>query len=352
MSEKPDALNAGQLQNRFVFFTALLLLLAGISAFGQPGRYRVVFYNVENLWDTFDDPEKQDEEFLPEGERRWNDTKMYRKLENIAKVIIGAGGWEPPVAVGLCEVENRYVLDQLTGRTALSRIGYSVIHFESPDKRGIDVALLYRPGLFKPDTAFPVRITFPFDSGSFTRDILYVKGRVAGSPTIHIFVNHWPSRYGGYMETRPKRAVAAQTLRHMTDSLLSVDSLCRILIMGDLNDTPQDESVAAILGVKPWPDFSANNLTGLISAGTGFPGTIRSGAGWMVFDQIIISKGLADTTSLFYADPSSAMIYHEEFLLQPDERFGGVKPFRTYSGFRYLGGFSDHLPVMVDLILK
>ncbi len=171
----------------------------------QESHFRVMFYNVENLFDTKDDSLTSDEEFLPDGDRHWNTNKFYKKLNNIYKVILGVGEWNPPAIVALCEIENRFVLNQLVYQTPLKKFDYKVVHFESPDRRGIDVAMLYRKELFHVDTAFPIQINFPFDENSKTRDILYVKGSFDKKDTIHFFINHWPSRYGGYMQTKPKR---------------------------------------------------------------------------------------------------------------------------------------------------
>jgi hypothetical protein len=171
-----------------------LTLLITTQVNCQQAHFRVMFYNVENLFDTFDDTLTRDEEFLPEGDRHWNSNKFYKKLNNIYKVILNVGEWNPPAIVGLCEIENRFVLNQLVYETPLKKFDYKVIHFDSPDRRGIDVGLLYRKDAFRKDTAYVFPINFPFNSNSKTRDILYVKGSFGDLDTVHIFINHWPSR--------------------------------------------------------------------------------------------------------------------------------------------------------------
>lgn len=344
------------------FIALIVLIILQPPLYGQENpqpekseTLRVVFYNVENLFDTFDDPLTNDDEFLPEAGRRWDNKRFYKKLNNICRVIIGIGEWSPPGIIGLCEIENRFVLNQLVTKTPLSKFNYQVIHFESQDYRGIDVAMLYRPIAFKPDTSFGVSLNFPFDEASRTRDILYVKGRPVNGDTLHIFVNHWPSRYGGYLETKPKREYAAEVLRRKVDSLIRIEPSCRIIIMGDFNDNPTDESLSKILDAQPQgSEKGDNDLVNLM-----FPfikgnrtGTLKFRESWDVFDQIIVTRSLLDVSGTTCIDPPEATIFDAEFLLEEDLRWGGLRPFRTYNGFSYLGGYSDHLPVFINLKLS
>ena len=154
-----------------------------------------MFYNTENLFDPVDDSLTADEEYTPTGMRGWTFTKFMLKIRNISKVVLAVGGWDPPDIIGFCEVENRWVLKELTTQTPLKNFGYTIVHYESPDPRGIDVALIYRPDKFKVLNAEPIHIRFPFDTASRTRDILFVKGTVSGGDTLNIFVNHWPSKF-------------------------------------------------------------------------------------------------------------------------------------------------------------
>ena len=308
---------------------------------------RVMFYNVENLFDTFNDSLTADEEYVPEGMRGWNVTRFNKKLINITKVLVGVGGWMPPDLIGLCEVENRYVLYALTHDTPLAGFGLRVVHHESPDPRGIDVALLYRPEKFRVLQQFPISVRFPFDTASRTRDILFVKGIAVNTDTLNIFVNHWPSKFGGATATIPKRNYVASVLRKHTDSLLAVNPNANILIMGDLNDSPYDESVSKVLGAKMdsvnlQPDDLYDMLAG---AGISWKkGTIKFREEWETIDHMIVSRPLLEHTT-----PHAMQIYDEPFLLQDDEAWFGKKPFRTYYGAKYIGGFSDHLPVYMDI---
>jgi len=314
--------------------------------------FRIVFYNVENLFDVFDDPLKNDDEFLPKGPRKWDNRRFYKKLNNIYRVLISIGEWDPPGIVGMCEIENRFVINQLLSKTPLSRFDYQLIHFESPDFRGIDVALLYRPIHFRPDTSFIIPLYFPFDPGATTRDILYAKGRLLNEDTLHVFVNHWPSRYGGYLETKPKREYAAGLLRQKVDSLLKCQPLCHIVIMGDFNDNPLDQSISKTLAAED--KLPADHLNGLINLMLPFTqgnpkGTLKFRENWDIFDQFIVTGSLLRDSCKTFIDPPAAFIFDAEFLMENDHRWGGIRPFRTYNGFSYQGGYSDHLPVYINL---
>jgi hypothetical protein len=308
-----------------------------------------MFYNVENLFDTQNDPEKNDEEFLPDGNRRWTNTRFLQKINHISQVIVAAGEGDYPSVIGLSEIENQDVLESLLFHTSLGKLDYQVIHKESPDNRGIDVAFLYRKTRFKPlfFEAVPVKNTK--DDKFKTRDILYVKGLI-GSDTIHFFVNHWPSKSGGIGATKPLRALAASTLRLKTDSLLNLNKNCNIIIMGDFNDTPSDVSVKDVLGAKsPNEINSSNALYNLaIPLAIKGKGTNKFQGKWSLIDQIIVSGNLLNGNRL-KTSTGLFQIFSPDFLLENDETYLGKKPFRTYSGFKYNGGFSDHLPVLLDL---
>ena len=316
---------------------------------------RIVFYNTENLFDPFDDSLTNDNEYTPLGMRGWTYKKFQKKLINISKVFLGIGGWEAPEIIGMCEVENSFVLYKLITDTPLSKIGYKIIHKDSPDPRGIDVAMIYRPDKFKPVMYKAIPIRFPNDPNGRTRDILYVKGLVMGKDTLHVLINHWPSRYGGYAATRPKRAFVASVLRHTTDSLMQAVPNARIVIMGDFNDEPTDESITKVLLARS--DSAHLDSTDLFNMMYRLSGNWRSGSNkfrenWSLIDQIIVSSALLHNRSGLYANASGAHIYNAPFLLMEDKTYFGEKPFRTYLGPRYLGGFSDHLPVYFDIYLK
>jgi len=307
---------------------------------------RVMFYNVENLFDPRDDSITSDDEYQPGGMRGWTSNRLKQKQINISKVVLAVGGWEPPDMIGLCEVENFRVLYGLVNYTPLKNFGYRIIHYESPDPRGIDVALLYRPEKFRVLQSTPIRISFPFDTASRTRDILFVKGIACKRDTLNIFVNHWPSKFGGAMATIPKRNYVASVVRKFSDSLLAVNSNANILIMGDLNESPYEEGVSKVLQAKMDSiNLGPKDLYNML-AGAGIAwnkGTIKFREEWETIDHMIVSRPL-----LSYTTPHSLQIFSAPFLLQDDEAWFGKKPFRTYYGAKYIGGFSDHLPVYMD----
>ena len=337
--------------NSFSFF--LLFLLVSFHSFSQksPAKFSVMFYNTENLFDPNDADLPGDDEFTPAGDRHWTYKRLDAKLLHISKVILSASGWQPPGLVGLCEIENRNVLERLTKQTPLASIPYQIIHKESPDHRGIDVAMLYNTEQFYPLEYKYYPLKLPNDSVLATREILYVSGIVMGTDTLHLFFNHWPSRYSGLLETRPIRDVAARLLKQKVDELFKKYRSPKIIIMGDFNDQPSDESITKYLVAKT-PDNAVKpkelyNLS--FQWMKNDIGTLKYQSQWSVFDQIIVSGALLKKGQGLYTQPDDAQIVNKPFLLEKDTRYGGVQPFRTYIGFRYQGGFSDHLPVLIQL---
>lgn len=327
-----------------------LILISGLfflttsAQRSENSSVKIMFYNVENLLDPLDDPATADDEFLPEGMRNWTEKRFIQKIDNIAKVIVAAGAWEPVDLIGLCEVENLYVLERLVTHPLLKSSGYGIIHKESPDHRGMDVALLYRRSVFFPQyySALPIREK----TGEIlpTREILHVEGKFAGGQVYHLFINHWPSRYGGLMETRENRILAASCLKQLTDSLQKMDDKSNIICMGDFNDQPQDESLSETLGASLIREGSSTLVNLSADWAKEKIGTIKHEHEWAIFDQFIVTENLRARCDAF--------IYSEKFLLEEDRRFSGFKPFRTYVGFKYNGGFSDHLPVLLKLNLE
>jgi len=314
---------------------------------------RIAFYNVENLFDVYDDTLKNDDAFTPEGKRAWTKKRFYKKINNLYKTIAGIGEWTPPEIIGLCEVENRAVLTQLIKYTPLKKYNYKIIHFESPDVRGIDVALLYRSDKVNPVFFKNIQVNFDFDSTLKTRDILYVKALLFDIDTVHFFVNHWPSRYSGYNATVPKRKAAALVLRDKVDSLFALNAKANIIIMGDFNDEPERESLSVVLKAKT--DTLGINSSDLVNLmyqyqNNSYIGTIKRENSWSVFDQFICSGALFKGQNGLSVRNSQANIFTEKFLFLDDDKYFGKKLFRTYLGFKYLGGYSDHLPIFLDLI--
>ena len=315
----------------------------------QTKTFRLMFYNVENYFDSFDDTLTNDNEFLPEGIRNWNYSRFLKKRNNIYKTILAVGAWEPPAIIGLCEIENRFVLNQLVYETPFAQFDYRIVHEESPDRRGIDVALLFNPKVFKVLNHQTIAINFPFAPETKTRDILYVKGLVFGKDTLHVFVNHWPSRYGGELSSRPKRVFVAQQLAKNIDTILQENKEAAIVVMGDFNDYPFNQSIKEEL--KAGKDARKNRLLNLMPEKGFSIGTNKYGGEWGILDQIMVSPVLLLRDKPIFVD-GEAQIYNADFLLQEDVKFLGKMPFRTFFGMKYNGGFSDHLPVFVDFDIK
>lgn len=321
------------------------LLIPALSFSQNSESILIVSYNVENLFDYYDDPETLDEEFLPGGVRRWTKSRFEQKCRRIYQALAATANPNFPTIIGLCEIENQYVLDQLLRLTPLGNMGYRSVHKESPDRRGIDVALLYREHLFEPITYKTIPVIDPYNESFKTRDILYVSG-ILCSDTVHFFVNHWPSKYGGAVDTKPLRELAAKTLKMMTDSILNENSNGKLILMGDFNDAPADESVEKVLGAKNYKDPSGASILNLFYDEKG---SNKYQNKWEPIDQIMVSNTLlADSLPKV----ASWGVFEASFLLTDDKNYLGKKPFRTYNGFRYEGGFSDHLPVFLTLQIR
>jgi endonuclease/exonuclease/phosphatase family metal-dependent hydrolase len=338
------------MKTNFIFIVFLFIIL-NTRAQNNDLEYSVLFYNVENLFDVENDSLTNDDEFTFEGERHWNYKKLNKKLQNTAKAIVGSSGWELPVLIGLCEIENRYVLDKLVNEAPLIPAAYKIIHKESPDSRGIDVALLYQSGLFYPLEYEYYPLVQDNNKILNTREILYVAGIVNGIDTLHVFINHWPSRYSGVMETRDLRNRAAQLLRSKIDLVLSENINSKVIILGDFNDQPNDESIRKHLNTELLnADALTTKLYNLSGEWMGNnTGTLKYQSQWFIYDQIIVSGALLTSTMGLYTETAWAEICNLPFLLETDATNGGVKPKRTYYGYKYNGGFSDHLPVKLRL---
>ena len=309
---------------------------------------RLMFYNVENFFDTVKDPSINDRDFTPEGSMRWTLNRYTYKRDNIFRVIANVGEWDPPALVGLCEIENRGVLDDLVKNTPLAKYPYRIVHMESPDLRGIDVALLYRSDYLNCTNQQFIRIRFS-DNRKRTRDILYATLCTTGGDTLHVFVNHWPSRSGGVRQSEPGRMLAASLVRQKVDSIFSRNSLAKIVVTGDLNDTPLDKSLTA--GLQALNDTSRTKPAALFNL-TAYKtkestGTIKYQGRWAIYDHMIVSGGLLRGS--LRTEVERCHIFRADYLFEPDKRYHGVKPFRTYIGLRYNNGFSDHLPVYLDI---
>jgi hypothetical protein len=337
---------------RILFIVGLLLPLL-LS--GQESRdgLRFVFYNVENLFDPFNDSLTADEEFLPGGIRGWTWKKFEDKVNRIHKVLMALGGWEPPELIGLCEVENYFVLHWLVNETPMRKHEYRIIHRDSPDPRGIDVALLYRPGFFLPVGYHYYPVPVRDSHRDPTRDILYVKGIIHGGDPLHLLINHWPSRWGGVLESRPERLAAARVLRNILDSLMLADKQSRILVAGDFNDEVTDIPLRDVLGVQyPINDCRDDRLYFPCDGPVPGPsGSLKYLGRWYRFDLILVNGTLLQDQGLCVGK-NGYRVFSPTFLLEEDPQWLGCRPFRTYRGYRYRGGFSDHLPVFIDIYTK
>lgn len=346
--------------NRILTMTFIFLLTTFFTLKSQV-NFRVMSYNVENLFDTVDNPEKEDNEYLPDGNRHWTNGRYYHKLQQIAKVISAAGEWSTPALVGLCEVENDSVLLHLLNRTPLRQQHYRYCMTHGEDTRGINTALLYQRDQFGHigHTEYPV--IFSRNKHKQTRNILHVWGKLVTSDTLDVFVCHFPSRYGGEKESEPDRFDAARTLRRLCDSLFHCRQTSRIIIMGDFNDTPEDKSTQQILAAHAFNPKQPGNYTDSTQTlynlyadphTLNHPGSHKYQGEWSQLDQIILSGSLLDPNSSIHLVPKSNRIFNASFLLTPDKTWHGVRPKRTFYGFKYEAGYSDHLPLITDFLLS
>lgn len=314
-------------------------------------QFRVMEYNVENLFDCRHDSLKNDKEFLPESPKGWSYNRYQDKLKKIAKVILAASHEQVPDLVGLCEVENEYCLDGLTRYSPLRDAGYCYVMTNSPDERGVDVALLYQPATFRLIGSQYISIPYKEINRRPTRDILHVTGRVVSGDTLDVFVCHMPSRSGGEVKSEPYRLFTARHLRQAADSVMRVRKTPHVIIMGDFNDYPSNRSIAEVLGaVKPGRKIQKTTLYNLMDGKEG--GTYRYRGEWGILDHMIVNGMMLNKKSRIRTNYKEARILTFPFLLEEDERYGGDTPYRTYWGKRYHGGYSDHLPIAVDLYIK
>ncbi len=303
------------------------------------------FYNVENLFDTIDNQYTIDEQFLPDSEKKWNSQKYKEKQENLSKVI-SSFDKELPLFLGLAEIENKLVLEDLINQKLLQKGNYGIVHAESPDKRGIDIGLIYRKDYMKVLNSENIEISLESDPDFATRDIVYVHAELKEKDEVHIFLNHWSSRRGGEKETEHKRVKAATVLREKVDALLKKDPMTKIVIMGDFNDYPTNNSVYKTLRAKGTPDFENGQLFNMAyqlqKEGVG---TYNYRGDWGMLDQMIVSNGLYSPDKGVKVAHDKCLILQKDWMMYTDKKYGDRKPSRSYGGPNYFGGYSDHLPV-------
>jgi len=308
----------------------------------------IMTYNVENLFDTQHDTLKNDYDFLPQSEKQWNTERYHKKVNDVMRTIVSAGEeGEWPMLVGLCEVENDYVLKSMTELSRYKRLGYGYVHYESPDARGIDVALLYRKEMFTPLLSRPVGVELPDDKP--TRDLLYVCGTLKDGTLLHVIQTHMPSRRGGTIVTEKNRMSVAEKIKVITDSIFAIDQNAAIVIMGDMNDNPDDQAIRETLGVMPVGGsvYESGRLYNL--CWDGFPmddaqkGSYKHAGEWETLDQIIVSGALLNGGAKIQVN-GKAEVFSPWWL-----KNGEGAPKRTYLGNSYQGGTSDHFPVRAIL---
>ncbi len=316
---------------------------------------RIAFWNVENFFDPFVDSTKTYNAFTEDGAQHWTKSRFYKKRNNIYKAILAMSENRPLGILGMCEVENEYVLRAIFEQTPLKKHHYRWVHYEGPDRRGIDPAIVYSLDHFQLVESAVFPYYNPEDTAYHSRDILYAKFIDKHDDTLHVFVNHWPSRYSGELETVGSRSCSASILRAKVDSIIAAAPegyQPKVIIMGDLNDSPTDPSVYDVLKARHPSEMEEGCLINLFgkNAGLGFEGTLKHQADWQIFDQIIVTPNVMEEGEGLRYLEGSARIFHADFMLEDDEAYHGKKLFRTYIGPRYVGGFSDHLPVYIDLI--
>ncbi len=342
------------MKRKIYSLAVLLMLFVTLSATAQEKRYEVYgvgFYNLENLFDTIHDYGKNDYEYLPDGTNKWGTLKYTNKLKNMATVLNEMATDVIPVgmaAVGVSEVENSRVLEDLVNHEVLAPRGWDFVHIEGPDKRGVDCALLYNPQLFKPvNSKLAPYTTEDNDTTYKTRGFLIVSGEMGGE-LVHIIVNHWPSRYA----SSPARERAGVLVRDLKDSLLAEMPESRVIIMGDMNDDPDDKSLKTCLGALRDKD-DVENATDLYNPWWDIlrrrgHGTLKYRGKWNLFDQVILSGNLVNndrsTLELYKTE-----IFSRNYLFQQEGRYKG-NTLRTHAGGVWLNGYSDHLPVIVYLV--
>lgn len=305
----------------------------------------IMFYNVENLYDTINDPLTLDDDFTVEGKKNWTNTRYQKKINDIAKVISSVNDKDLPTLVGFAEIENKLVLEDLIKTNVLKTKNYSIVHEESPDGRGIDVGLIYNADDFQ--YIMHKKIPVPLETEYKVRDILYTKGILKGTDTLHVFVNHWKSRSGGQNETEPQRIECARTLKNSVDSILIVNYNAKILIMGDLNDEPKNKSIFETLNANNSGEQGTLHNLMLTLAENGF-GTYSFRENWNMLDNIIVSNNMLSGEKGFFVNKDEGQIYSPEWISYTNND-GNKSPNKTYGGSNYYGGYSDHYPVFVIL---
>lgn len=330
--------------------TFIVFISISVSAQRRNKPFIVMSYNVENLFDTIDAPDFEDEEYTPVGSKTWTGERYEKKLSDLARVIMSLPEKELPAIIGLVEVENRKVLEDLINIRGLNRGGYRIVHDENEDPRGIECALLYREDFFRYRSHEYIPIQDQMDPEYKYRGILHVIGEAPDGSTLHLFVNHWKSRSGGTEKTERQRMITAITLRRQLDQLLARESNFRVIMMGDFNDEPTNKSINDVLHASnKRKNFGFGDYYNLFYDLHNIKdrGTYNYRGTWNMLDQIIVSYNLLNQARGLSTGFESGRILSEEWMLYNSEQYGLMLPNSTYGGPNYYGGPSDHLPVYV-----
>ncbi|MBO7262167.1 MAG: endonuclease/exonuclease/phosphatase family protein [Alistipes sp.] len=337
---------------RFLLILSVMVL-AATTVVAQDKPYMVAFWNFENLFDIYDDPETHDEEFTPEGVKKWNEVKYQKKLSNMERVIfdMAAINKDYPVVIGLSEIENRSVLEDFVNQPKLKGAKYRICHFDSPDARGVDVAFLYRADVFKLEGSDNIKLNVPELPNFRTRDLVVMWGTIEGEP-FYFLVSHWPSRLGGKEASQFKRDACARQIREIKDSLLQANPATKVVVMGDFNDDATDASLVKIMGAKgklkelQTGDFF-NPYYQMLKAGLG---TLAYQDSWNLFDNICVTENLVNGTygklRLIKGKKFYGNIFTRPYMLQQEGQYKGY-PLRTFVTNNFQNGFSDHFPVYI-----
>jgi len=329
-----------------VISVTIFTFILAFTARGQTPSFRMMFYNTENLFDTLDDTLKNDEEFLPDGSRHWSISRFNKKIDAVARVIIAAGEWDAPAVVGLCEVENEGVIKKLVRCDLLKGVNYSYVHFDSPDKRGIDVCLLYRSDMVKVISAESWLPDIIANPGFESRNALFVRAEILDDTLDFIFC-HWPSRRGGLLASDDQRKMIMETIVQRTDSLRRQRGKAeKMVMMGDFNCSPDFEAMKEMAKRCGLVNLSAE------PAASG-EGSYRYRGKWEMIDQALVSENMTDVVPAerkYYS--ASFSVLDNGFLLEDDPDYPGKRPFSAYREYKWEGGYSDHLPVILILSRK
>ena len=337
---------------RFLLILSVMAF-ALTTAVAQEKPYMVAFWNLENLFDIYDDPETHDGEFTPEGVKQWNEGKYQKKLYNTERVLfdMAAINRDYPIVIGVSEVENRTVLEDLVSQPKLKGANYRICHFDSPDARGVDVAFLYRADVFKLEGSDNIKLNVPELPDFRTRDLVVMWGTIEGEP-FYFLVSHWPSRLGGKEASQFKRDACARQIREIKDSLLKENPATKVIVMGDFNDDATDASLVKVMGAKgkvnelEEGDFF-NPYVQMLKAGLG---TLAYQDSWNLFDNICVTENLVNGTygklRLMKGKKFYGNIFTRPYMLQQEGQYKGY-PLRTFVTNNFQNGFSDHFPVYI-----